>query len=437
MNVVYLHCHDAGRWLEPYDRAFPAPHLMQLAREGTRFTGAHCAAPTCSPSRAALLTGQTAHQSGMLGLAHRGFRLADPTQHLAHYLRTHGYETVLAGVQHEFAGQDPLPYDLRLHAKAADHAATDLANAHLAADFLRNRNQTHAQPFFLSCGFFFPHRDYDRIDAGLDPAQFQVPAGLPDTPEVRRDLAAHATAARAMDTAAGVVLEALRETGRERDTLVVFTTDHGPPFPGMKCNVGGAGTGVILILRGPGVPAGATCEALVSHLDVFPTLCERLALPRPAWLQGHSLNPLFDGSATAIREAVFAEVNFHAAYEPQRGVRTQQWCYRRRFDPRPHPVLPNVDDSPSKAALLAAGWRDQPPPLEQLHDLAADPAEQHNLAADPAYRAPLAAMRARLETWMHETDDPILRGLPLSAPSGAKLNDPAGLSPREPTREVP
>lgn len=437
MNVVYLHCHDAGRWLEPFHPAFPAPHLARLAAEGTKFTDAHCAAPTCSPSRAALLTGMTAHQTGMLGLCHRGFRLAEPARHLASFLQAHGFTTALAGVQHEFPWDAPVGYDHRMNAKGADHAATDLAHARLAAEFLRDRARGGGTaPFFLACGFFFPHRDYDCVDPDIDPATLPVPAALPDLPEVRRDLAAYATAARAMDRAAGVVLDALRETGLEHDTLVIFTTDHGPAFPTMKCNVGGAGTGVALLLRGPGVPAGATCDALVSHLDVFPTLCEQLGLPRPPWLQGHSLTPLLDGSAMAIREAVFAEVNFHAAYEPQRGVRTKRWCYRRRFDARPHPVLPNVDDGPSKDALLARGWRAVPPPEEQLHDLAADPDEQHNLAADPTFAAPLAMMRAQLETWMRETDDPILRGLPLSAPVGAQLNDPAGLSPREPVRLV-
>src|SRR5688572_28793223 len=86
--------------IQPYGYAVPTPRLQQLAEEGVLFRQAFCGAPTCSPSRAALLTGQSAHASGMLGLAHRGFLLNDPTQHLAYFLRSHGYTTVLTGMHH-------------------------------------------------------------------------------------------------------------------------------------------------------------------------------------------------------------------------------------------------------------------------------------------------------------------------------------------------
>ena len=102
-NILYLHSHDTGRYVQPYGHAVPTPHLQRLAEEGCLFRQAFCAAPTCSPSRAALLTGQCAHSSGMLGLAHRGFALRDGGQHLAQVLRAAGYHTALAGVQHESA----------------------------------------------------------------------------------------------------------------------------------------------------------------------------------------------------------------------------------------------------------------------------------------------------------------------------------------------
>ena len=85
-NIVYMHSHDTGRHIEPYGHPVPAPNLMQLARKGVLFRKAFCAAPTCSPSRAALLTGQCAHSSGMIGLAHRGLALNDYSQHLVNTL---------------------------------------------------------------------------------------------------------------------------------------------------------------------------------------------------------------------------------------------------------------------------------------------------------------------------------------------------------------
>ena len=105
MNFIYIHTHDSGREMEPYGAGCHNPALMRLAKESILFRNAHCVAPTCSPSRAAMLTGMTAHNSGMYGLAHRGFSLNDYSQHLAPYLGKHGYYTALIGVQHE--AKDP------------------------------------------------------------------------------------------------------------------------------------------------------------------------------------------------------------------------------------------------------------------------------------------------------------------------------------------
>src|SRR5712691_12162221 len=99
-NILYIHSHDTGRYLQPYGHSVPAPNLQRLAEGGVLFRQAFSAAPTCSPSRASLLTGQCAHSSGMLGLAHRGFALNDPRQHLAHTLRPAVYYAALFGMQH-------------------------------------------------------------------------------------------------------------------------------------------------------------------------------------------------------------------------------------------------------------------------------------------------------------------------------------------------
>src|SRR5512133_4145230 len=96
-NVLYIHSHDSGRYLQPYGHAVPTPNLQRLASEGVLFRRAFSCAPTCSPSRSALLTGQFPHQNGMLGLAHRGFSMTDYRHHMLHTLRAAGYRSVLAG----------------------------------------------------------------------------------------------------------------------------------------------------------------------------------------------------------------------------------------------------------------------------------------------------------------------------------------------------
>src|SRR6476660_8683988 len=105
-NLVYIHSHDTGRFVSPYGYAIATPNLQKLAESGVLFRKAFCAAPTCSPSRAALLTGQAPHSSGLIGLAHRGFALHDPAQHLAHTLKNAGYYGVLTGMQHVASSAD-------------------------------------------------------------------------------------------------------------------------------------------------------------------------------------------------------------------------------------------------------------------------------------------------------------------------------------------
>ena len=99
-NIVYLHSHDTGRHIQPYGHQVPTPNIQRLAEQGLLFRQAFSAAPVCSPSRAALLTGEYSHTNGMLGLAHRGYRLADSDHHLVHTLRTAGYTSTLIGEQH-------------------------------------------------------------------------------------------------------------------------------------------------------------------------------------------------------------------------------------------------------------------------------------------------------------------------------------------------
>jgi arylsulfatase A-like enzyme len=159
-------------------------------------------------------------------------------------------------------------------------------------------------------------------------------------------------------------------------------------------------------------------------------LCELARIDPPDWVEGRSLTPLIRGGESDLRDEVHAEVNYHAAYEPMRCVRTERYKYIRRFSDRTEPVLPNCDDSLSKTLWVEHGWAEMPPPKEALYDLVFDPNEAHNLAGAPRAAAALAAMRARLDAWMAETDDPLLKG-PVPAPEGAVVNDPDGASPRE------
>ena len=124
------------------------------------------------------------------------------------------------------------------------------------------------------------------------------------------------------------------------NTLIIFTTDHGMPFPGAKATLYDRGLGVMLIMRGPEpFNGGRVNDALVSHIDVFPTLCDFLGIERPPFLQGVSLMDLLRGERQSVREEIFAGSTWHAAYEPQRAIRTRRHKYIRRWGERTLPVL--------------------------------------------------------------------------------------------------
>ncbi len=423
-NIVYLHSHDTGRYIQPYGHAIATPNMQRLAEQGVLFRQAFCAAPTCSPSRAALLSGRSPHSIGMLGLAHGGWSMADYSRHLVNILRQQaGYHSVLAGVQHVAKDAQVIGYDELPNPQRAQDPCI------VARQFL---DSAPTQPFFLDVGFSLTHRtktggkSYHNgpMSPTGDPRYVRPPAPLPDTPSTREDVADFMVAAQRLDQAYGVVLAALEQNGLADNTLVICTTDHGIAFPGMKCNLTDHGMGVLLIMRGPGGFAGGkVIDAMVSHLDVLPTLCELLNIEGPSGLEGNSMMPLIRGERDEVNEEIFGEVTYHSSYEPMRAVRTQRWKYIKRFDQRRVPTLPHCDASVSKTQWIERGWQERPVAAEALYDLMFDPNEANNLAGDSAHADIAAEMGERLERWMHRTGDPLLKG-PVPLVPGGRCRDP-------------
>src|SRR3954451_12236511 len=243
-NILYLHSHDTGRYIQPYGHQVPMPNVQALADQGVLFRQAFCAAPTCSASRACLLTGQYGQTNGMLGLAHRGWSLRDYSHHIVHTLRGAGYQSILIGEQHISKEPDVIGYDevMKIPTTRVETVAP------LAMEVLRRPRD---KPLFLSVGFFQAHRELLGPGSLRDVHYSQVPANLPDSPEVRADVAGFKASARSLDHGVGLVLNALDSSGMADDTIVIFTTDHGMPFPGAKATLYDRGLGVMLILRGP------------------------------------------------------------------------------------------------------------------------------------------------------------------------------------------
>ena len=435
-NIVYIHSHDTGRYVQPYGYQIPTPNIQRMAEGGVLFRHAFCAAPTCSPSRAALLTGQSAHNAGMTGLVNRGFGMSDYEEHILHTLHAEGYHTVLAGLQHIHRESSGIGFD-EIVAPDKSTLVDDVGPK--AAGFITS---LPAQPFFMDVGFFETHRSFPEMGPHENPNVLRPPAPVPDTPETRADMAAYCTMARKLDEGVGMVLDALAEAGLADNTLVLFTTDHGVAFPGCKGTLTDHGMGVAFILRGPkdladgAFTGGRAVDAMISQIDFFPTVCELTGIRQPDWLQGKSFMPVLTGEVDEVNEEIFAEVSYHASYEPKRSVRTKRYKYIRRYvqEQTGHATmaLANCDDSLSKDVWMEHGWRDRPIPNEQLYDLVFDPNEANNVADDPMYAVILEEMRGRLQAWMERTDDPILLGdgvVPM--PPGSIVNKMDALSPSD------
>ncbi len=413
-NILMVICHDLGRHLGCYGAGVQTPNLDRLAAEGLRFTHNFCTTPLCSPSRGSIQTGRYPHRTGLMGLVNRGWTLPAGEPTLAERLRSAGYRSWLFGLQHERRERTAMGYDTVVGEGPA-HA--DAVLPHLEA-FLR---EPPDGPFLAVVGLTETHRPFRNARyTPDDPATVRVPGYLPDRPEVRQEIAELQGLVKKVDTFVGQTLAALEAGGRGHNTLVVFTADHGIAFPRAKSTLYDSGIGTALLVRWPGTcAAGRTSEALISNVDLLPTLVEAAGLAAPAGIDGRSFLDLLRGGPDRGRDAIFAEKNYHDAYDPMRAVRTDRFKLIRRWGDGPDLVLPkDIAPSPSAATPEIAAATARPRRQVELYDLAHDPWECRDLAGDASLVEERTALEARLQRWMEETGDPLLRG-PVAAPAGS------------------
>jgi arylsulfatase A-like enzyme len=299
----------------------------------------------------------------------------------------------------------------------------DYGNTKEACAFLI-RQTAASRPFFLSFGLFNTHREYSRAKEADDiiPDYLAPPGPLYDCGVNRREMADYCASVKVVDDCFGELLETLDKTGLTDDTMIIMTTDHGIAMPKMKCTLYDTGIGVALIIRLPKVKHVRATDALVSQLDIFPTVCRVCGLKSPDWLEGVNLTSLITGEAQAVRKEIFAEVTYHAAYEPKRCVRTDRYKLIRRYDYHNGIVAANIDDCISKDFLMENGYADTVMPREALFDLWLDPYERNNLVTDSRYLTIYNDLSARLETWMLATEDPLItHGSRIPKPEAARI----------------
>jgi arylsulfatase A-like enzyme len=423
-NVLIFTPHDLGDYLGCYGHAsVRSPNLDALAARGVRFRNYFTPAPECTPSRSSMLTGLYTHQNGLMGLSNFGWSIRPEVSHLAELMARGGYATHLFGLQHETdASPEELGYG-KVHAQD-DRNAKSVCQ--VLQDFLKS-NGARERPWFAHAGFFDVHRPWPK-STDFSPDSLEVPPFLPDSPILRRDLARFHQSIFDMDRAIGEVLDTLTETGLDANTLVIFTTDHGPALPHAKATFYDPGIRIPLIMHWAGrFEGGREPGELLSNVDFTPTLLELCGCNMPDGLAGRSFAALLTGDNYEEREAVYGALFYDVSYDPMHYVRTRTHKYIRSFtvtdeetagaDER---VLATheagrwirVDDLD---VMTGPAWQVmraecEPPSPEELYDLRADPNEMQNLADDPESQNVLKSMRKRLASMMERTKSPLRSG---------------------------
>lgn len=422
MNIIYIHTHDTGKVISPYGHNVPTPNYQEFCQDSVLFQQAFCVAPTCSPSRAGLLTGVYPHQNGMLGLAQRGFNI-NRKMHIANILFKNGYNTALCGVQHEIGyytnhekAIGTIGYQQDLSADNTKYSEKDLViwdreNANNLKKWLENYKSK--KPFFVSFGMHSTHRQYpDEIDETISDIYSQPLLNLPNTPTIREDFAKFKTTLKMADENLGIIIKTLKDCNLYENTIIILTTDHGLANPFEKCTLNDAGIGVLLAIRVPNSnPMIKTYDGLISHIDIVPTILDLISIEKPYYLEGNSFASLFKGENFSENEEIYAEINFHTSYEPVRCVRTKRFKYIKFFDTDYLKInKSNIDNSSVKEFYMDNGLDNYVKPNEQLFDLYYDVFETNNLSENPDYAGQLEIMRKKLNDFMIKTNDPLLLG---------------------------
>lgn len=384
------------------------PNLDRLAREGLRLERMFLTCSSCSPSRASIITSRYPHQTGAAEL-HQPLPKEQVT--VAEVLKKNGYYTAAAGKWH--LGE---PTRAEFHKVVGGQPSGCEKWVETLAEVPQDK------PFFLWLAALDAHRDYTKntIDEPHSPDDAIVPPFLPDTPEVRGDLAMYYDEITRLDGYVGKVLAELERLGRAENTVVMFIADNGRPFPRSKTTLYDSGIHTPCLVRWPAkIKPAQTNSSLVSSIDIAPTLLALAGIEAPESFVGESFAPLLSDPSRPHRDAIFSEHNWHDYAAHKRAVRTERYLYIRNALPQ-YACTPPADAvrSPTYTAMKRLHAEGKltpeqslcfvaPSPKEELYDLASDPHSLRNVAGEAEHQEALAALRQRLDAWIKETDDKV------------------------------
>lgn len=444
-NILFILTEDQGAHLSFLGTSgLQTPAMDSLARSGVYFKNFFVGYPVCSPSKACIYTGLHNHENGILNNTPNFHKPADqlteaeknaplylhnrihaelPT--LVERLHAAGYYQGVTSKLH-VAPNEKFPYDEFIKVGTGAAVKTFIANA-----------QAAGKPWHLFLNIGNSHRPYpnsDKEKIRVNPAEVKLPAYLPDTPLVRQDWAEYLAGVEEADGLLGQGLAALRASGQETNTIIVcMGGDHGPSFQHGKMTLYDLGLRVTLSINAPGLTHPAISDALVSELDLTPTLLDLLGLPPLPKTDGVSLRPVLAKPTEATaHNYIFAEISDRGTL-PNKGMQERSVCdgrwhliYREKLSPAWRQVqadskewkvwgnrsydetVKSKDKFPLQYQILAEM---DPQSLGgkvrafELYDLKSDPDEMHDLAQDKSSLTELERLYSALRQWVRDTKD--------------------------------
>jgi len=433
LNVLFVTADDLGLQLGCYgERLIETPNMDKLAARGVQFQTAYVAQASCSPSRSAMFTGLHTHSTGQYGLTNSGFSLHPElrSRTIPNLLKTQGYRTGIIGKLH-VAPEESFQFDFRENNTINTRLVRRVAEK--ADEFLRDAGD---QPFFLMVNYSDPHAFRDPKDQrkwSFPPQVDDLPVNpLPpsektifpfqqiDTPAQRIRTAGYYNAVQRLDDGMGMLMDVLDRHGHGDDTLIIFIGDHGPPFARGKTTVYEAGIRIPFIVRWPGVSVSMKSRAMVSTIDILPTILDATGIPPEGKMHGRSLRPVLKEADAPWREYLVAEFHFHGArpFYPRRAIRDQRYKLIHNLLAGKSKPSNSIDADPAYRISQQPRYDGTPvrrafetfanPPEFELYDLQNDPIEFDNLAGKTEYRAIQERLTKALFEYRKQTDDPFL-----------------------------
>ena len=443
-NVLLLFADDMGAHLGVLGNPnVHTPTLDSLASKGMLFTEAHTSVASCSPSRSAILTGMYPHSNGHWRNTITP-KITDPDSQftrastkldkvgvheeittLIEQLENNGFYTGITQKWH-LSPHWKFPFERRVTAKGS--------LSKIESDLNKFFAEVKDRPFFLQMNIGNTHRPYEHsieYAQNVNPDHIKVPELFPDTPKARKDLAKYYTTVNGVDKVVHESLQALKRSGMAEETLVIFSSDHGWPNHRGKATAYYMGTHVPLIISGPGIPENKKNDALVSLIDIMPTILDYLDMETPETVQGRSLSPLLAGNTPGDwRSVLLTEHNSHGPpqsdWYPNRAVFDGRYHYIKNLWPDKTYRFPaDLKQKEGWNNLLYSATmeaREEFPrpykalqntisrPKVELYDIQNDPYEMNNLADDPEYSSQVDRLEKQLQQWMEQTDDPFNPG---------------------------